>query len=390
MRSVLNNATVLTGTRTLENCSVIIEDGYIQDVIQNASSEVTSDNNSVDIEGRRLIPGFVDIQVNGGGGVLFNNEPTIEAVRRVADAHLPFGTTAILPTLISDDYEVMRSAVAAVRQAITEGVPGIIGIHLEGPFLNSRRKGAHDETKFRALDDEAVEIMTSLGGVGATLVTLAPEQTSMDRIRQLVKAGVVVFAGHTAATFEECVAAEQAGLSGYTHLFNAMTPFSSREPGVVGAALNSVSSVFSIIADGHHIHPVTFKTACSCKKRGGAILVTDAMPTVGASKTEFELNGELIQLKDGVLRNAAGSLAGSNLTMIEAVRNAQKFASLEWQEAVRMASLYPARAIGVEGSRGDIKTGHIADFVEIDGDFNIIRVWRNGVAYGVGPFTKCR
>jgi N-acetylglucosamine-6-phosphate deacetylase len=326
------------------------------------------------------VPGFVDIQVNGGGGVLFNSDPTVEGIRKIADAHLRFGTTAILPTLISDDIEVVRAGISAVRRAIETDVPGILGLHLEGPFLNPERKGAHDPEKFRVLTEETIKLFTSLGNQGVTLLTLAPERTTSARIRQLVQAGTIVFGGHTAASYEQCVSSEAAGLSGYTHLFNAMTPLTSREPGVVGAALDSKNSVFGIIADGHHVHPASFRLACSRKKRGGALLVTDAMPTVGSDIPEFELNGELIRLNDGVLRNSAGSLAGSNLTMIDAIRNAKEFAGLDWWEAIRMATVYPARAIGLEHRIGAIEPGRRADMVELDDEFRIARVWRRGEA----------
>jgi len=240
------------------------------------------------------------------------------------------------------------------------------------------RKGAHDAAKFRVIDDSAVALLTSLGRDAVTLVTLAPEQTTTDRIVELVTAGILVFAGHTAATYDDCVAAERAGLSGYTHLFNAMTPFSSREPGVVGAAVASRNTVFGIIADGHHVHPVSVQLACKAKKTGGAILVTDAMPTVGSDETGFDLNGERIELNEGVLRSVSGSLAGSNLSMIGAVRNAMSFIGVEWQEAVRMASTYPARAIGRDDTVGSIKENAQADFIELTDDFEVSRVWRRG------------
>jgi len=257
-------------------------------------------------------------------------------------------------------------------------VPGILGIHLEGPFLNPARKGAHDARKFREIDDEAIEILTSLGEDAVTLVTLAPELTTRGRIAELVSSGVIVFAGHTAACYEDCMAAEKAGLSGYTHLFNAMTPLGSREPGVVGAAIGSADAVFGIIADGHHVHPASVRLACKAKYDGGAILVTDAMPTVGSEKPGFKLNGEWLEVLDGVLRTSSGSLAGSNLSMIEAVRNCMTFTGFDWTEAVRLASSYPARAIGCDGSVGEIREGAWADFVELTDDLDIYRVWRGG------------
>ena len=205
-----------------------------------------------------------------------------------------------------------------------------------------------------------------------------PERNCPKRLKALRDAGVVVFAGHTAATYEQCAAAEAAGISGYTHLFNAMTPLESRKPGVVGAAIDSQKACFGIIADLHHVHPVSASIAIRAKFRGGAILVTDAMPTVGADEQWFELNGERIELKNGVLRNTAGSLAGSNLTMIEAIRNAAEFVGVDWQESVRMATQYPSAAIQRSGSIGCVEVGKPADLVEVNSRFEVCRVWRRG------------
>ena len=377
MSLVIENARVLTGDSIAENASVLVERGFVRLVSTGCAGDHPADHR-IDLDNRRLVPGFVDIQVNGGGGVLFNNAPTVESIQRIADAHAQFGTTSLLPTLISDDFDTMRDAIGAVRTAIDDKLPGILGIHLEGPFLNVERKGAHDPGRIRAIDDESIEIVTSLGDDAVTLITLAPEQTTPERIAQLVEAGVIVFAGHTQASYDQCVAAEEAGLSGYTHLFNGMTPFGSREPGVVGAAIESEDAVFDIIADGHHVHPASVRLACRAKRKGGALLVTDAMPTVGSDATAFELYEENIKLADGVLRNAAGSLAGSNLSMIEAVSNAMRFIGVSWDEAVRMASTYPAQAIGRQGFIGCIEPGARADLVELPDDLKIARVWRSG------------
>lgn len=378
MLQLLDNATLFDGAAVSLRRSVLIDGTTIAEI---STAGATTPPGAVrfDLEGRRLVPGFVDIQVNGGGGALFNNDPSVSALHRIADAHVQFGTTSLLPTLISDDYSVMRAAIAAVRQAIDEAVPGIIGIHLEGPFLSETRKGAHDASKFRKLDAEGLEILTSLGDDAVALVTLAPENTPPAHIAELREAGVIVFAGHTAATYEQCVEAEAAGLHGYTHLFNAMTPFGSRDPGVVGRAIESSSTVFSIIADGHHVHPASVRMAVRSKCRGGAILVTDAMPTVGVAKPWFELDGERIEVQDGVLRNAAGSLAGSHLTMIDAVRNAVDFSDITWDEAVRMATTYPSAAVGLRKHVGEIRVGGVADLVEMNDEIGIVRVWRRGV-----------
>ena len=273
----------------------------------------------------------------------------------------------------------MRAAVDTVRRARLKRVPGILGLHLEGPFLNPERCGAHDAAKLRVIDDEGIDILTSLGRDAVTLVTLAPELTSPEVIERLCSAGVIVFAGHSEADYEQCRQAVAAGLSGFTHLFNAMPPVMGRAPGMVGAALDLDETVFSIIADGHHVHPASLRAALGAKRRGGAVLVTDAMPTVGSTLRRFELGGERVELARGVLRNARGSLAGSHLNMFDAVRNTMRVAGLDWREAVRMASAYPARALGVADRRGYLFPGYRADLVEFDQDMVLHRTWVAGV-----------
>lgn len=331
-----------------------------------------------DLEGGTLVPGFIDLQVNGGGGVLFNSAPTVESLRLIGAAHRQFGTTGFLPTLITDSFAVMRQAVAAVAQAIQEGVPGVLGIHLEGPFLNPLRKGAHDAGKFCLLDQEGFEIVTSLA-VGKTLVTLAPELTPAGMIERLAGQGVIVCAGHSAATYEQARDAIAAGVSGFTHLFNAMTPLQSREPGMVGAALADSDTWFGIIADGHHSHPAAFRIAVAAKPVGGAVLVTDAMPTVGAPEASFVLDGQTLVVREGRIVNAAGTLAGSHLDMLAAVNNAATYARLDWFEAVRMATRYPARALGMDGELGAIKAGYRASLLALDEARRIRASWIDGI-----------
>lgn len=376
--SVLSNATVLTGNSVHDNSSVVIKDGMIAEVAIGARAQ-SAGPTQIDLKGRRLVPGFIDIQVNGGGGVLFNDSPTADALRSIGEAHSRFGTTGFLPTLISDDDSVMRAAVDAVRRARREGVPGVLGLHLEGPCLNPTRCGAHDARKFRKIDEEAFELLTSLGRGAVTLVTLAPEMTSTKVIERLRSAGVIVFAGHSEADYEQCRRAVDAGLSGFTHLFNAMPPMMGRAPGVVGAALDLDDAAISVIADGHHLHPASLRVALAAKKPGKAMLVTDAMPSVGSTLTEFRLGGKRVELKDGVLRNERGSLAGSHLNMLEAVRNTIALTGVHWAEAVRMASTYPARTIGVADQRGYIGPGYHADLLELNPDMTLYRIWRAGV-----------
>ena len=258
MLCALINGQVMGAAGPLDGHAVLIEGGHVAAVCP--ASEVPANAARVDLHGRHLLPGFIDTQVNGGGGVLFNETPTLEGLKAIGRAHRRFGTTGYLPTLISDDFTVIRSAIQAVDAAIAEGAPGVLGIHIEGPFLNAARKGIHDETKFRTLDEEAFLILTSLKR-GKTLVTLAPEMTDPGVIRRLVGAGVAVAAGHTNATYETTRQALGAGLTGFTHLFNAMSPLTSRKPGVVGAALEDQQSWCGIIVDGRHVAPATLRIA---------------------------------------------------------------------------------------------------------------------------------
>lgn len=374
----LINATVFTGESVHTDSSVVIEDGLIAEICVE-SRPATGRLTEIDLQGRRLVPGFIDLQVNGGGGVLFNDSPTVESLRTIAAAHARFGTTGFLPTLISDDDDVMRAAIDAVRRALQEGVPGVMGLHLEGPFLNPRRHGAHNANKIRKIDDQAIELLTSLGRGAVTLVTLAPEMTSTDVIERLCTAGVTVFAGHSEADYEQCRRAVDAGLSGFTHLFNAMPPMAGRAPGIVGAALDLDDAVFSVIADGHHVHAASLRVALAAKKSGKVVLVSDAMPTVGSSLTEFRLGGERVELRNGVLKNQRGSLAGSHLNMLDAVRNTVMLTRNHWTEAVRMASTYPARTLGVADRRGLIAHGYRADLLELSEDMSLHRTWMAGI-----------
>ena len=375
MGIALVNGKIFTGKHWFSDQAVIINGDKI--VAIHAADNLPADiTNIIDLQQQRLVPGFIDTQVNGGGSVLFNDAPTVETLRIMGAAHRTFGTTGFYPTLISDDFTVVRAAIAAVKQAITEHVPGVLGIHLEGPFLNPERKGVHDASKFKIIDEAAFTLLTSLD-VGKTLITIAPELTTPHMIMRLVKAGVVVAAGHSAANYTQTKIALDAGLSSFTHLFNAMTPLTSREPGMVGAALENKNSWCGIIADGFHVHAASLKVAHQAKVAGKMILVTDAMPSVGAVNKNFMLNGELIRCENGRLTTAEGTLAGSDLTMISAVTNAIKMLEIDLDEAIRMASSYPAAMMG-ETKLGAIEVGYTASMVLLDDENRVIRSWIDG------------
>lgn len=371
------NGRVLTPRGTEAGLAVLVENGDIVDAVPARDARMAQAQKH-DLAGRLLLPGFIDTQVNGGGGVLFNDAPTVDSLRTIAAAHARYGTTGLLPTLITDDLEVMGRAVAAADQAIAAGVPGILGIHLEGPFLSPERKGVHDAAKIRTIDEQGAATASALTR-GKTLLTLAPERAPLEVIHALVDRGVIVAAGHTAATYEQTRTALAAGVRGFTHLFNAMTPLQSREPGVVGAALDDAMSWCGLIVDGHHVAPATLRIAIRAKAAGKMMLVTDAMPPVGADDPTFRLNGELVSCRDGICLTPGGVLAGSCLDMASAVRNTVQMLGLPLAEAVRMASAYPAAFLGLEATHGQIAAGYAADFVVADESLTVLETWIKGM-----------
>jgi N-acetylglucosamine-6-phosphate deacetylase len=302
---------------------------------------------------------------------------TVEGIRAIGAAHRRFGTTGFLPTLISDTIDKMRAAIAAADLAMTEAVPGVLGIHLEGPFISRERKGVHAERYLHVPDAEELRVAESLQR-GKTLLTVAPECVAPDAIRDLVAAGVIVAAGHTNADYATVRAALDAGVRGFTHLFNAMSPLTSRAPGVVGAALVDPVSWCGVIVDGHHVDPASLRIALRAKPRGKLFLVTDAMPPVGASDPAYVLNGETITAQDGICQTASGTLAGSALSMIDAVRNTVEMLGVPLDEAARMASTYPADFLGLGATQGRIEAGFLADFTVIDRDLRVTETWIGG------------
>jgi N-acetylglucosamine-6-phosphate deacetylase len=371
---VLQPKRVLTQEGFRAGRCVVIEDGRIAAVLP--AGDCPPGVPKRVLEGD-LLPGFIDLQVNGGGGVLFNDHPTVEGIAAIGAAHRRFGTTGFLPTLISDDFGVIARAIHAVDAAMEKGVPGVLGIHIEGPFLNPAKKGVHDASKFKRLDADGIKLLASLRR-GRTLVTLAPELAPPGAIRALVERGVIAAAGHTAGSWQDMQAALAEGLSGFTHVFNAMTQLGSREPGVVGAALESRESWCGIIADGHHVHPASLRIALAAIGPERLALVTDAMPTVGWDRKSFQLGGVRIMAQGGRLTAPDGTLAGSSLDMAAAVRNAQSLMGVDQATAVRMASTVPAAVLGLSGERGAILPGLSADVVLVDGEGQVVESWIGG------------
>ena len=375
MDFALVNGRVMTDEGLKTGWAVRVAHGRIQAL--GPEAEVAAGAETRDLQGGLLLPGFIDVQVNGGGGVLFNDAPTPETIAAIGKAHRRFGTTGFLPTLISDDLSAVEAAMRAASQALAEHVPGVLGVHVEGPFINPRRKGIHELSKLRALDEPALAVLTA-PHAGRTLVTLAPETTTPQVIARLVQAGVIVAAGHSNATYATVRTALEHGVTGFTHLFNAMSPLTSREPGVVGAALEDREAWCSIIVDGRHVDPVVLKIALRCRGPGRFILVTDAMPSVGAASKDFVLQGKKIVVKGGVCLDAHGTLAGSDLDMASAVRNAVRLLGLDLLDASRMASRHPAEFLGLDHERGRIGHGGYADLVLLDDDLQVRETWIEG------------
>ena len=376
MRVALANARVLCDSEWIEDRIVLLRDERIEDLVGPNDPRLAAIPTR-DLGAGWLLPGFIDVQVNGGGGALLNADPSVDTIRRIANAHRRFGTTALLPTLISDDTRMIARAIDAVRGAIAAGVPGVVGIHIEGPCLNEVRKGTHDAAKFRNLDDDDIALLSSLDN-GATVVTLAPEMTSSATISALAARGVRVSAGHTNATHAQIQLALRAGLTGFTHLFNAMSQLGNREPGVVGAALSDAESWCGIIVDGHHVDPVVLRLALACKRHDRFMLVSDAMPTVGSDQDHFMLQGRRIDVRDGRCVDAHGVLSGSALDMATAVRNAVDLLGLAPDTAVRMASRQPAEFLGLE-DLGHIAPGARANLVLTGPRFEVCATWIGGV-----------
>lgn len=378
MRTALVNGRILSGERIVSGQTVLISAGRIEDVVPSDDPRCR-EADRVDLLGQILLPGFIDVQVNGGGGVLFNDDPSPESIRAIGSAHRRFGTTGFLPTLISDDLDTIGQAIAAVQASLDAHMPGALGIHIEGPFLNWARRGVHDPKHLRRLDNAVISLLCSLRG-GRTVLTLAPEMTTTDMIAQLSSSGILISAGHSDANFAQTSAAIAHGVRGFTHLFNAMAPLAPREPGIVGAALYDDSTWCGIIVDGHHVDPVMLKLALRCKRHDRFMLVTDAMPPVGSPKPSFVLQGRTIHVKDGVCRDENGVLAGTGLDMATAVRNAVSLLGLELAEAARMASEYPAAFLGLDRELGRIAAGYRANFALLDANLQVSRTWIEGIA----------
>lgn len=373
--AALTGATIVLPRRVVEGHAVLVVDGRIAGIVAQADIPVGCVRH--DLGGGWILPGFIDTQVNGGGDVLFNDQPDPAAIGVIAAAHRRFGTTGLLPTVISDFPNVVDSAIAACDNAVAMGMPGVLGIHVEGPHLNPAKRGIHHADRLGPIDTSLVGRMAP-SGHGRRVLTLAPEFTPPGMIRQLSDAGILVCGGHSMAGYDQTVVALGEGLTGFTHLFNAMVSISSREPGMVGAALESRTSHVGLIVDGVHVHPATLRIALMARGLDGAMLVTDAMPPVGGRHNTFTLMGTPISVIDGCCRGPDGTLAGSALSMVAALRNSMTMLGLDIVAASRLASGNPARFLRLERETGAIEPGLRADLVHLDADWRVTATWIGG------------
>jgi N-acetylglucosamine-6-phosphate deacetylase len=375
-RTVFTGASVFDGARLHAGAALVAEHGRVAAIVP---ADEAPDGDRVRLDGGVLAPGFVDLQVNGGGGVLFNARPDLDGLRAICEAHGALGTTALLPTLITDTPEVTRAAIEAGVAAAKARLPGFLGLHLEGPHLDVRRKGAHDRALIRPMtaDDLAV-LLDAAARLPALLVTLAPESATPEQIARLAAAGVVVSLGHTDTAAARARAAFAAGARMVTHLFNAMSQLGNREPGLVGAALDAEGVRAGLIADGIHVAPECLRVALAAKRGAdGIFLVTDAMPVAGTDLVEFELNGRRILRRDGRLTLADGTLAGADIDFPGALRVLVEVGAT-LPQALRMATAAPAAAIGAADRCGSLAPGVPADLVHLDEALGLRGVWRAG------------
>ncbi len=375
----LVNARLYTGSQILSGHCLLLKEQKILGHCQHA--DLPKDAEITDCSGLSLAPGLIDLQVNGGGNILLNDQPTPEAIGKVITAHRLHGTTGMLATFISDTQQKRREFIKAAQAVYAQKFPGFLGVHLEGPHLNPLKQGVHKADFMDAPDVEDMALIRA-PRKGITMVTLAPETLPADMLADLAKAGIIVAAGHSHATYGQVTEAFKHGLAGFTHLFNAMEPMRARQPGIVGAALDDETSWVSLIADGQHVHPALLRLAIRAKPAGKVFLVSDAMPpsalAVGQMAEDFFLYGDRIKVKEGVCLNSEGKLAGSAATLWDCVRTLHSQCAVALDETLRMASLYPAAALGIDNQYGKLEGGFFADIIGFDALMNVKKVWISG------------
>ena len=374
MKQALLGSQIFCGERFYDDHALLVDGKSIVDIVDKNN---TPDNfNKIELDQGILAPGFIDLQVNGGGGVLFNNSPNKESLNTIIKAHQFFGTTSVMPTVISDSLEVLEQCIKTVTEEIKNN-SSLLGIHIEGPFFNTKYRGVHQKQYISAINSDYLNLFESLKGF-PVMLTLAPECISSQQLKHLTSLGIKTLAGHSEATYDELDDAIKNGLDGFTHLFNAMGQISAREPGVVGSALHFENTFASIIVDLHHVHPSLIQLAYQLKPTGKLFFISDSMATINHGKPSFELYDEVVNESDGRLVNSEGKLAGSSITQIDAVKNAYQKCNIPLNQALAMASRYPAEYLGIENHLGSLKPGYRADLVHFDSNFKVHNAWVSG------------
>ena len=374
MKQALLGSQIFCGERFYDDHALLVDGKSIVDIVDKNN---TPDNfNKIELDQGILAPGFIDLQVNGGGGVLFNNSPNKESLNTIIKAHQFFGTTSVMPTVISDSLEVLEQCIKTVTEEIKNN-SSLLGIHIEGPFFNTKYRGVHQKQYISTINSDYLNLFESLKGF-PVMLTLAPECISSQQLKHLTSLGIKTLAGHSEATYDELDDAIKNGLDGFTHLFNAMGQISAREPGVVGSALHFENTFASIIVDLHHVHPSLIQLAYQLKPKGKLFFISDSMATINHGKPSFELYDEVVNESDGRLVNSEGKLAGSSITQIDAVKNAYQKCNIPLNQALAMASRYPAEYLGIENHLGSLKPGYRADLVHFDSNFKVHNAWVSG------------
>jgi len=374
MKQALLGSQIFCGERFYDDHALLVDGKSIVDIVDKNN---TPDNfNKIELDQGILAPGFIDLQVNGGGGVLFNNSPNKESLNTIIKAHQFFGTTSVMPTVISDSLEVLEQCIKTVTEEIKNN-SSLLGIHIEGPFFNTKYRGVHQKQYISTINSDYLNLFESLKGF-PVMLTLAPECISSQQLKHLTSLGIKTLAGHSDASYDELDDAIKNGLDGFTHLFNAMSQISAREPGVVGSALHFENTFASIIVDLHHVHPSLIQLAYQLKPTGKLFFISDSMATINHGKPSFELYDEVVNESDGRLVNSEGKLAGSSITQIDAVKNAYQKCNIPLNQALAMASRYPAEYLGIANHLGFLKPGYRADLVHFDSNFKVHNAWVSG------------
>ena len=374
MKHAITGAKIFSDHKLLDNKALLIDGENIIGIV--AKNDIPNNIKIQQLNGGILSPGFIDLQVNGGGGKLFNNSSDKESLDEIIKAHQHFGTTSIMPTVISDSLNVLQRCTSTISNEINNN-KSLLGVHIEGPFFNVKYRGVHQKQYINTINNDYLNLFESLQGF-PVMLTLAPECISIKQLKHLKSLGFKILAGHTDASYDQLEEAIKYGLDGFTHLFNAMGQISAREPGVVGSALNFNNTAASIIVDLHHVHPSLIEMSYKQKPKGKLFFVSDSMATINHGEPSFELYDEVVSESNGRLINSEGKLAGSSITQIDAIKNAYTSCNITLSDAIAMATSYPAEYLGVDDYLGSLKANYRADLAHFDIDFNVKNVWVAG------------